>query len=152
MYAGKEIQLHVMHVALSVILCTPVRTLRSSSQHLRRVPTTRRTNFYSNRTFLIVASKIWNNLPSHIHAMTYLSHFKNHLRTYIFKSVNGALWIRFALFNMTFSRQLQIFVYVVGFFNCVKWFAQFSSSIILCFALSAEDCCSSHLVNFIYIV
>ena len=70
---------------------TPGRTLRSLSQHLLRIPSTGWTNFYSNRTFSIAAPKIWNNLPSHIRAMTSLSQFKKHLKTHIFKSVNGVL-------------------------------------------------------------
>ena len=71
---------------LSDLLCayTPARTgLRSTNRQLLHQP--RSHNSFGDRSFIICAPKLWNQLPIQIRNSTCLSSFKSTLKTHLFK-------------------------------------------------------------------
>ena len=61
----------------------PVRTLRSSSQHLLCVGRTRTVT--AARSFRHSSATIWNSLPAEIRDCTAVDNFKRKLKTHLFK-------------------------------------------------------------------
>ena len=62
---------------------TPTRSLRSSDQHLLKVPKTRLKTF-GDRSFSKAAPTLWNSLPLPIRSAESLDSFKKQLKTYLF--------------------------------------------------------------------
>ena len=60
------------------------RALRSSSQHLLEVPTTRLVTV-GDRSFSAYAPKVWNSLPLHIRLSKSVDVFKKEIKTFLFK-------------------------------------------------------------------
>ena len=59
------------------------RTLRSTGANLLHVP---KSNIVKgDRAFMIAGPKVWNNLPSNIHAITNLVDFKKKLKTFFYR-------------------------------------------------------------------
>ena len=61
----------------------PTRLLRSAGQNLLVVPST--TTAYGDKSFRMVAAKLWNGLPSSLRCATQLQSFKSGLKTVLFK-------------------------------------------------------------------
>ena len=60
------------------------RSLRSSSQNCLAVPRSR-LKTYGDRTFSVVAPKLWNQLRPELRGVTSVDQFGEHLKTYLFK-------------------------------------------------------------------
>ena len=61
---------------------TPARSLRSSHQHLLKIPKTRVA--CGERAFSSAAPCLWNNLPFNLRIITSLETFKSKLKSYLF--------------------------------------------------------------------
>jgi len=62
---------------------TPSRSLRSSDQHLLKVPFTS-SSLVQSRSFSVAGPRMWNTLPSDIRTVQSLCQFKSKLKTYLF--------------------------------------------------------------------
>jgi len=65
----------------------PVRTLRSSGQHLLEESKNKSTNRYGDRAFGVAGPRLWNELPLELrrHHTSSLETFKSKLKTHLFK-------------------------------------------------------------------
>lgn len=71
-----------------ITIYVPQRTLRSSSQLLLSLPSTREvsTQYYGSRAFSIAAPTLWNKLPEEIRHAEKLATFKRLLKTHLFSN------------------------------------------------------------------
>ena len=63
----------------------PSRTLRSTSQCLLSVPSSRLKTF-GDKAFSVQAPKLWNSLPPFLRNINSLDTFKSNLKTYLFQA------------------------------------------------------------------
>ena len=66
--------------------CTPYCLLRSSSLNLLSIPKTK-TVTYGDRSFSVIAPKLWNDLLAHYNQCSTVDSFKLRLKTFLFNSV-----------------------------------------------------------------
>ena len=62
---------------------SPLRSLRSSSQHLLQVPHTSHT-LVQTRAFSVAGPRLWNALPQDFRTVPSITVFKSKLKTYLF--------------------------------------------------------------------
>ena len=62
------------------------RTTRASLQtgHTLDIPRVKKETFAA-RSFSVYGPRLWNSLPTHIQSLDQLSHFKKHLKTFLYK-------------------------------------------------------------------
>ena len=60
-------------------------SLRSCKKVMLEVPSGKILPTLGGRTFCYAAPKLWNNLPSEIFSLDFLSNSKCHVKTYLFK-------------------------------------------------------------------
>ena len=72
-----------------ITMSRPVRTLRSASNHCPTVPSYN-TKSYGERTFVVAAAKLWNNLPKNIKLSDSINNFKSLLKD---TSFSQPLWL-----------------------------------------------------------
>jgi len=68
------------------------RRLRSVSTKQLDVPTCRRSTI-GGRAFPVAGAKVWNGLPSEVTSASWLSVFKNRLKTYLFRHCYETVWL-----------------------------------------------------------
>ena len=70
---------------LSSSLCTyePSRSLRSSNEKLLKIPK-RKLKSFGQRSFSFMALSLWNSLPATLRNVPTLSHFRSHLKAFLF--------------------------------------------------------------------
>ena len=57
----------------------------SSNKCLLSPPVVKTLSTLGNRAFAVAAPKLWNQLPSELRRITFIDHFKQALKTYLFK-------------------------------------------------------------------
>ena len=72
-----------------ITVSRPVRTLRSASNHCLTVPSYN-TKSDGERTFVVAAAKLWNNLPKNVKLSDSITNFKSLLKTHLFRSHYGS--------------------------------------------------------------
>ena len=70
---------------LSSSLCTyePSRSLRSSNKKLLKIPK-RNLKSFGQSSFSVMPPSLWNSLPATLRNVLTLSHFRSHLKTFLF--------------------------------------------------------------------
>ena len=95
------------------------RLLRSSSQNFLALPRSR-LKTYGDRTFSVVAPKLWNQLPPELRGVTSVDQFRKHLKTYsIYISLRCLISLVLVNFLISYTSFYCVFYFIVLPYYCI---------------------------------